>query len=38
MEVEIICKVKVPRNRPEDPEGGRGVALHSLDLSTRRGG
>jgi hypothetical protein len=32
-------KVKVHRNRPEGPgEGGRGIALHILDLGTRRGG
>jgi hypothetical protein len=31
------CKVKVPRNRPEGPEGGRGIALLFLDLSARRG-
>jgi hypothetical protein len=30
-------KVKVPRNRLESPEGGRGIALHSLDLGARRG-
>jgi hypothetical protein len=32
-------KVKVPRNRPEGPEGwgGRGTALLFLDLGTRRG-
>jgi hypothetical protein len=30
-------KVKVPRNRPEGPEGGRGIALLFLDLGARRG-
>jgi hypothetical protein len=30
-------KVKVPRNRPEDPEGGRGIDLIFLDLGARRG-
>jgi hypothetical protein len=30
--------IKVPRNRPEGPEGRRGIALLLLDLSTRRGG
>jgi hypothetical protein len=40
----VVCirlyskKIKVPRNRPESPEGGRGIALHSLDRGTRRGG
>jgi hypothetical protein len=29
-------KVKVPRNRLESPDGGRGIALHSLDLGARR--
>jgi hypothetical protein len=29
-------KVKIPRNRPEGPEGGRGIALLILDLVTRR--
>jgi hypothetical protein len=30
-------KVKVPRNRPEGPEGGgRGIALLFLDLGARR--
>jgi hypothetical protein len=28
--------VKVPRNRLEIPEGGRGITLHSFDLGTRR--
>jgi hypothetical protein len=34
-----IChvKVKVTRNRPEGPEGGRGIALLFLDLGARRG-
>jgi hypothetical protein len=27
----------VPRNRPEGPEGGRGIALVFLDLGARRG-
>jgi hypothetical protein len=32
------CKnVKVPRNRPEGPERGRGIALLFLDLGARRG-
>jgi hypothetical protein len=30
-------KVKVPRNRPGSPEGGRGIALLFLDLGARRG-
>jgi hypothetical protein len=30
-------KVKGTLNRLESPEGGRGIALHSLDLGTRRG-
>jgi hypothetical protein len=32
-------KVKVPRNKPEGPEGGggRGIALLYLDLGARRG-
>jgi hypothetical protein len=30
-------KVKVPRNRPEGPEGGRGITPPFLDLGTRRG-
>jgi hypothetical protein len=29
-------KLKVPHNRPEDPEEGRVVALLFLDLGTRR--
>jgi hypothetical protein len=29
-------KVKVPRNRPEGPEGERVIALLFLDLDTRR--
>jgi hypothetical protein len=29
--------VKVPRDRLESPEGGTGIALHSLDLGARRG-
>jgi hypothetical protein len=29
-------KVKVPRNRPEGRDGGRGIALLFLDLGTRR--
>jgi hypothetical protein len=29
--------VEVPRNRPEGPEGGRGIALLFLDLGARRG-
>jgi hypothetical protein len=31
-------KVKVPRNRPEGPEGGRCIPLLFLDLGARRGG
>jgi hypothetical protein len=31
-------KVKVPPNRLESPEEGRGIALLFLDLDTRRGG
>jgi hypothetical protein len=31
------CKVKVPRNRPEGPVWGRGIALLFIDLGTRRG-
>jgi hypothetical protein len=34
----VNIKVKVPRNRLESPEGGRGIALHSLDLGARRVG
>jgi hypothetical protein len=30
-------KLKVPRNRPKGPEGGRDVDLLSLDLGARRG-
>jgi hypothetical protein len=33
---DITKKVKVPRNRPEGPEGGRGIALLFLDLGARR--
>jgi hypothetical protein len=33
-----LCKVKVPRNRPEGLEGGRGIDLPFLDLGTRRVG
>jgi hypothetical protein len=34
-----LLKIKVPRNELESPEGGgRGIALHSLDLGARRGG
>jgi hypothetical protein len=29
---------KVPHNRPEGPEGGRGIALLFLDLGARRSG
>jgi hypothetical protein len=32
----IYAEVKVPRNRPEDPEGGRGIALLFPDLGVRR--
>jgi hypothetical protein len=35
--VKVKVKVKVPRNRPEGPEGGRGIALIFLDLGARRG-
>jgi hypothetical protein len=34
---EESVKVKVPRNRPEGPEWGRGIALLFLDLGARRG-
>jgi hypothetical protein len=37
MESEEIGKVKVPRNRPEGPERGRGTALLFLDLGAIRG-
>jgi hypothetical protein len=33
----VLCKVKVPRNRLESPDGGRGIALYSLDLGATRG-
>jgi hypothetical protein len=33
-----LKRVKVHRNRTEGQEGGRGIALLFLDLSTRRGG
>jgi hypothetical protein len=33
---QIIKKAKVPHNRLESPEGGRGIALLSLDLGARR--
>jgi hypothetical protein len=36
-ERQIRKKVKVPRKRPEGPEGGRGIALLFLDLGVRRG-
>jgi hypothetical protein len=32
-----FVKVKVPRNRPEGTEGGRGIGLLFLDLGARRG-
>jgi hypothetical protein len=32
-----MSKIKVPRNRPEGPEGGRGIVLLFLDLGARRG-
>jgi hypothetical protein len=32
-----MVKVKVPRNRSESPEGGRGIVLLFLDLGARRG-
>jgi hypothetical protein len=35
--LEERIKVKVPHNRPEGPEGGRGIALLFLDLGTGRG-
>jgi hypothetical protein len=31
-----MVKVKVPRNRPEGLDGGRGIALSFVDLGTRR--
>jgi hypothetical protein len=34
---EMSKKLKVPRNRPEGPEGGRGIALLFIDLGARRG-
>jgi hypothetical protein len=36
---ERNCRLhlQVPSNRLESPEGGRGIALHSLDLGARRG-
>jgi hypothetical protein len=34
--IQIII-VKVPRNRPKGPDGGRSIALLLLDLGTRRG-
>jgi hypothetical protein len=33
-----LGKGKSTRNRPEGPEGGRGIALLFLDLGTRRDG
>jgi hypothetical protein len=35
--VFFTVKVKVPRNRPEGPEVGRGIALLFPDLGARRG-
>jgi hypothetical protein len=36
--LSVKVKVKVLCNKLENPEGGgRGIALHSLDISTRRG-
>jgi hypothetical protein len=32
-----VEQLKVPRNRPEGPEGDRGIALRFLDLSALRG-
>jgi hypothetical protein len=32
-----MLKVKVPRNRPEGPEGDRGIVLLVLDLGARKG-
>jgi hypothetical protein len=39
LEIDVGIKVKVPRNRPEGPEGGggRSIALLFLDLGARRG-
>jgi hypothetical protein len=37
MATSISKKIKVSRNRPEGPEGGRGIALLFLDLGARRG-
>jgi hypothetical protein len=38
LRIKRACKkVKVPRNRLETPEGGRGIALLFLDLGARRG-
>jgi hypothetical protein len=31
-------QVKVPRNRPDGPDGGRGIELLFIDLGSRRGG
>jgi hypothetical protein len=33
----IKVKIKVPRNRPKGPEGGRSIALLFPDLGARRG-
>jgi hypothetical protein len=33
----FVFKVKVPRNRTEGPEGGRGIALLFLDLGATKG-
>jgi hypothetical protein len=35
---ELQVKVKVPRNRPEGPVRGRGIAVLFLDHGARRGG
>jgi hypothetical protein len=35
--LKVKVKVKVPRNRPDGPEGGRGIALLFHDLGARRG-
>jgi hypothetical protein len=35
--VKFISKLTAPRNRPEGPEGVRGIALLFRDLSARKG-
>jgi hypothetical protein len=37
LRIIVIKKAKVPRNRPEGPEGGRGIAVLFPDLGARRG-